>query len=65
MAAPNLMAFSDNATTLNESMPGLHSVDSNLDAASVTFESVFPEFFEHIMMPFNGPGDHVVRPPNV
>ncbi|GAB7333809.1 hypothetical protein MBLNU13_g05323t2 [Cladosporium sp. NU13] len=59
------MSFPDQATTLDESMPGLHSVDSNLDAASVTFESVFPEFFEHIMMPFNGPGDHVVRPPNV
>lgn len=65
MAATNIMPFPDLATTLEESMPGLHSVDSNVDAGSVTFESVFPEFFEHIMMPFNGPVDHVVRPPNV
>jgi len=65
VGATNIMPFPDQATTLNESMPGLHSVDSNLDAGSVTFESVFPEFFEHIMMPFNGPGDHAVRPPNV
>ena len=46
VAATNIMPFPDQAATLDESMPGLHSVDSNLDAASVTFESVFPEFFD-------------------
>jgi hypothetical protein len=61
----NVIAFPDNATALNDSMPGLHSVDVSGDAGSVTFESVFPEFFEHIMMPFTGTGDHVARPPNV
>ena len=46
-------------------MVGLHNVDPSVDTGSVTFETVFPEFFEHIMMPFTGTADHVVRPPNV
>lgn len=61
----NTIAFSGNGPVLNENMSGLQNVDASMDAGSATFDSVFPEFFEHIMMPFAGTGDHVMRPPNV
>jgi hypothetical protein len=50
-------------------MPDLQRIDANVDSHSAAFDSAFPEFFEHIMMPFpsngTGTGDHVMRPPDV
>lgn len=52
---------------LDESLTAISVLGNNGDNGSLDFESVFPEFFEHIMMPFNGPGtgDTVARPPDV
>lgn len=44
------------------------NADTDVDLGSLNFDSVFPEFFEHIMMPFgSGTGLHdpIVQPPNV
>jgi hypothetical protein len=65
--ATDIAAFSGHAPSLDGSMSGLHGMDASIDPGSAAFESVFPEFFEHIMMPFSGTGngDHVMRPPDV
>lgn len=65
--AASITAFSGNGSTLDDSLVGLQSIDAMGEIGSSGFESVFPEFFEHIMMPFagNGTGDHVARPPDV
>jgi hypothetical protein len=57
----------DNAPSMNDGLTGLSGLDSTGNLGPMAFESVFPEFFEHIMMPFDGSGsaDHVVRPPDV
>jgi hypothetical protein len=61
VAPTGYAAVSDNASALNSILIGGEEPDP------MAFESVFPEFFEHVMMPFDGSGpiDNVVRPPDV
>ena len=63
----NHVSAVDNAPSMNDNLAGLSGLDSTGNLGPMAFESVFPEFFEHIMMPFDGSGsaDHVVRPPDV
>jgi len=60
-------AASNHAHTMNDDLTGLSGLDSTGNLGPMAFESVFPEFFEHIMMPFggSGPSDNVARPPDV
>jgi hypothetical protein len=57
----------NNAPAMHDDLTGLSGLDSTGNLGPMAFESVFPEFFEHIMMPFDGTGttDNVVRPPDV
>ena len=63
----NNAAAVNRAPATREDLTGLSGLDSTGNLGPMAFESVFPEFFEHIMMPFEGHGttDNVVRPPDV
>lgn len=63
----NHVAAVDNAPSMNDGLNGLSGMDATGNLGPMAFESVFPEFFEHIMMPFGGNSstDNVVRPPDV
>lgn len=52
---------------MNEGLMDMAGLGANGGSGSMDFEAVFPEFFEHIMMPFAGPGTNnpIARPPDV
>ena len=63
----NHAAAVNSAPATHDDLTGLSGLDSTGNLGPMAFESVFPEFFEHIMMPFDGHGttDNVARPPDV
>jgi hypothetical protein len=66
-APTNHAAAVNSVPATHDDLTGLSGLDSTGNLGPMAFESVFPEFFEHIMMPFDGHGttDNVVRPPDV
>lgn len=49
----NHVSAVDNAPSMNDNLAGLSGLDSTGNLGPMAFESVFPEFFEHIMMPLS------------